>query len=394
MNRMTRQAMMLALAAAAALSTSAMTESEQNRMVWSHLDNILIEQPGHRAYRYFCKQDVDGDGIDDLVISTDERPAADRIVKAYAVGQAMRPLPNLAPSAVQALDGQRWTMTEYLMHDWMLPDDDITLVEPPIFISAMEKAKNEFSGWWADAMPASSYPQGNAYDRMVFKPHVGQVRFVGRDRPYTTLDGDTLWYDACQYRLTDPALVAKMFRGYSDAQAVPVVVTQRFLTTHQPMQFSRWLEGEPVRSMDRSMQQIVVQHYGTQYRVVRSQWLATLPTQAGNRSYYQVLLMSHDMALFATVCLAEGVVASAYEYDQYEQSGFNGDLSKVFMLESDVDGLFSDHLPEIMCIMHTPLGIEIYFRWASMEGTHYSIVREVGTRQLLVFDEYHYWMYG
>ena len=51
----------------AAIGCWAMTEDEQNRMVWNHLDDILVEDVGHTAYMYFAKTAVDGDGIDEFV---------------------------------------------------------------------------------------------------------------------------------------------------------------------------------------------------------------------------------------------------------------------------------------------------------------------------------------
>ena len=366
-----------------------MTEDEQDRMVWNHLDDILVEDVGHTAYMYFAKTDVDGDGIDDLIISTESRPTAGRAFKAYSVGKNMAPV-TVNTTVIDSLDhSELWSMTEYLANRWPLPAGDITLHEPPIFISSMEKAKNEFIGW-----RESNYPPGSKYTHMVFKPHVNEIRFAGDDRIFSSLDGDTLWQSVREFKLKDPKVVAKMFRGYTDGNAVPVAVTRNFLTTHQPLQFSRWLSPEPVRTVDRSAMQIILAHYGMKYSIMRSQWLATLPTEVGNRDYYQVLLVGPKSALFATVCVAEGTVASAYEYEDYSETGYKRDLSDLNMFESDVDGLFSEHLPEIMCIMHTDQGLELYFRWTSMEGTHYSVVREVGTRMVLVVDEYHYWMFG
>ena len=373
----------------AAIGCWAMTEDEQNRMVWNHLGDILVEEAGHTAYMYYAQTDVDGDGIDDLIISTESRPTAGRVFKAYSVGKNMAPI-TVNTSVIEPLDhSELWTTTEYIANRWSLPAGDITLQEPPIFISGMEKAKNEFIGW-----RESNYPPGSKYTHMVFKPHVNEIRFAGDDRIFSSLDGDTLWQSVREFKLKDPKVVAKMFRGYTDGNAVPVAVTRNFLTTHQPLQFSRWLSPEPVRTVDRSAMQIILAHYGMKYSIMRSQWLATLPTEVGNRDYYQVLLVGPKSALYATVCVAEGTVASAYEYEDYSETGYNRDLSDLNMFESDVDGLFSEHLPEIMCIMQTDQGLELYFRWTSMEGTHYSVVREVGTRMVLVLDEYHYWMFG
>ena len=380
MNRLLTLATLLTLA----IGCWAMSEDEQNRMVWSHLDDILVEENGHTAYMYFAKADVDHDGINDLIISTEKRPTPGRIFKAFSVGK------NMNPVAITEPDCDNWSGTEYIHNDWPLPAGDITLREPPIFISAMEKAKNKFMGW----LDLDEYPAGSLYTHLVFKPHVNEIRCTGDRRIFSSLDGDTLWQKVREFKLKDPKVVAKMFRGYGDGAAVPVAVTRNFLTTHRPLQFSRWLYPEPVRTLSPGAKQIIVEHYGAKYRIARSQWLATLPTEVGNRDYYQVLLVGPTSALFATVCLAEGTVASAYEYEGYNETGYNSDLSNLRIFDTDVEGLFSEHLPEISCIMQTDKGIELYFCWTSIEGTHYSVVREVGTRMLLVIDEYHYWMFG
>ena len=376
---------------AAVLGAWAMTDEEQNRTVWNALDQILVEETGSTAYMYYYKQDMDGDGIDDLVIMNDTK-AATPFIRAYSVGRKMAPIP-MTRGMREKLERDPRSI-QYIDMDWGQPADDITLKEPPIFISDMEKAKNKFIGW----RDLGNYPAGNLYTHMVFKPHVNEIRFVRDNRIFSSLDGDTLWQKVREFKLKDPKVVAKMFRGYDDGLAVPVAVTRNFLTTHEPLQFSRWLTPEPKRTMDRSIQQIVIDHYGKQYRVKHSQWLATLPTQVGNRDYYLVLLVAPQKAIFGVVCIGEGTVASAVELCTDEKEGdatFSNDLSDMNMLEaSNIQDLFDEHGPEIMCIMQTPVGLELYVRWSSMEGTHYSVWREVGTRMVNIIDEYHYWMFG
>lgn len=375
---------------AAVLGAWAMSEEAQNRAVWNALNDILVEEPGNTAFMYYYKQDMDGDGIDDLVIMNDTK-ATKRIFRAYSVGRNMAPI-TMTADLCKKLERSPHGI-QYIDISWSEPQGDVTLKEPPIFISDMEKAKNEFIGWRDLACDP-----GTLYTHMVFKPHVNEIRFVRDDRIFSSLDGDTLWQDVRKFKLKDPKVVAKMFRGYGDGVAVPVAVTRNFLTTHEPLQFSRWLTPEPKRAMDRSIHQIVIDHYGKQYRVERSQWLATLPTEVGNRDYYLVLLVAPQKAIFGVVCIGEGTVASAVELCTDEKEGdatFSRDLSDMNMLDaSNVEDLFDEHGPEIMCIMQTPVGLELYVRWSSMEGTHYSVWREVGTRMVNIIDEYHYWMFG
>lgn len=377
--------------AAATMSCWAMTEDEQNRTVWNALDNLMVEPDGTSALMYYQKIDLDDDGIDDLVIFNDDK-AISRKFLAFSVGRNMAPI-NLKAEQIHKISSERPGPIQYICGSWALPADDITLKQPPIFISGMQKAKNVFIGW----REMENYPHGNQYTHMVFKPHVNEISFVRDNRIFTSLDGDTLWQDTREFKLKNPQVVATMFRGYTDGVAVPVAVTRQFLTTHKPQQFSRWLSPEPLRTMNQGLKQIVVDHYGGYYHVAKSQWLATLPTPVGNRDYYLVLLAGRQKVIFAVVTLAEGTVASAIEIatDMKEEGEFSSDLSDANLFDtSDLDDLFIEHGPEIMCIMHTDAGLELYVRWNSMEGTHYSIWREIGTRMVNVYDEYHYWMFG
>ena len=43
-----------------------------------------------------------------------------------------------------------------------------------------------------------------------------------------------------------------------------------------------------------------------------------------------------------------------------------------------------------MAMWGSPAGLEIAVRWNSMEGTHYSILREYGAKMQLVYDDYQY----
>ncbi|MBR1803931.1 MAG: hypothetical protein IJ775_03380 [Muribaculaceae bacterium] len=377
--------------AATTIGCWAMTEEEQSHAVWNALDNIMVEPDGTTALMYYQKTDVDNDGIDDLVLFNDDR-ATRRVLHAYSVGRNMNEI-SLTAAQIERISSERPSLIQYINSSWALPDDDITLKEPPIFISGMEKNKNEFIGW----RDLANYPAGSLYTHMVFKPHVNEINFVRDDHIFTSLDGDTLWQDTREFKLKNPKVVATMFRGYSDGVAAPVAVTQHFLSTHKPQQFSRWLSPEPKRAMNETTKRIVIEHYGNYYRVAKSQWLATLPTPVGNRDYYMVLLAGKQKVIFAIVSLGEGMVASAIELvnDEKEEGEFSSDLSDAYLLDaSDVDDLFDEHGPEIMCIMHTDLGLELYVRWNSMEGTHYSVWREVGTRMVNIIDEYHYWMFG
>ena len=83
--------------------------------------------------------------------------------------------------------------------------------------------------------------------------------------------------------------------------------------------------------------------------------------------------------------LAEGEVVSAYndwvelnENDQYTLSG------------EDYDKDMFIHAPQIMAMVAAPAGLELYVRWNSLEGIHYSIWREMDTEWIQIQDDYQY----
>lgn len=366
-----------------------MTDNEQNHVVWDAIEEILLEQDNIDAvFVDYLRTDLDQDGIDDLVIFTGKNSPCEAC-QAYSVGRHMTPI-EITSDQKHMLESKSKNPISSITMNWSLPSDDITLSQPPIFISDMKKAKNKFSGWWGEDAEVPSMHAGEEYNHMVFKPHVAEVAFTGNTRSFDLNNTDTVWYNCRDFKLNNPSQVAKMFRGYTDGNAVPVVVTQQFLSTHKPQQFSRWLSPEKKRSMNRDEQAIVLAHYGKNYRVMRSQWLATVPTVVGDRNYFQVMLVGNHKAMFSTVCLAEGGVASSLEFVEE----FSDKPNDIEIFGADVDDLFSDHLPEISCVMFTDKGVELYVRWNSMEGTHYSVWREVGTRLVPVFDEYHYWFFN
>ena len=123
-------------------------------------------------------------------------------------------------------------------------------------------------------------------------------------------------------------------------------------------------------------------------RIKDTQWIATV--ESGERSFY-VVQFEHQGAdaLAAIVCIAEGDVASTWE--------FHGNVDPATYKEGDSiwfvddEGNFMPHAPEIHCIVATDQGLEIYVRIFGGESVQYHILREVGHTWLTLQKDY--WIY-
>ena len=85
------------------------------------------------------------------------------------------------------------------------------------------------------------------------------------------------------------------------------------------------------------------------------------------------------------VVLREGDVASVHN-EWYE-------LSKDNKLTDDGRDYTKElffFAPQIMAMVATPSGLELYVRWNSLEGIHYSIWREIDSQWIQIQDDYQY----
>lgn len=254
---------------------------------------------------------------------------------------------------------------------------DITLKHRPLFLNDIQIAKNRFSTnngtWMTEGVDVGKMKR--TYDRIIFKPHIGNAKFVSEK----SVGGNGVF----TFALTDAAMTKKMFRGYSDYQATPFIVPQAWLKDHNVLNYSRWLQGEKEQSASRDAQQIISQFYGGR-KIIASKWLATCPIN--ERHFYMVLFAPENgKGLVSMVCLAEGEVVSVYndweelsQDNKYTQSGQDYDKELFF------------HAPQIMAMVATQAGLELYVRWNSLEGMHYSIWREMDQNWIQIQDDYQY----
>ena len=236
--------------------------------------------------------------------------------------------------------------------------DDITLREYPIFVEAKSLANNQFTG-----ICDSRIRRPESYYKMVFKPHINEVRFRS-----TNKYGDFIF--TMQY----PSNIAKMFRGYKTTEATAIIVKDSWLSTHNPLQFSRWKFGEAKKPCAQQwMINAVKQRYN---RNVKSMlWLASVPES--ERQFFVVVFhpdratTSPMNALASIVCIAEGELISSYDF-WGQDNGANP--SSVW---NDGDGGYF-FWPELTVIAGTDSGLEIYMRRTDSYGAQHYCIREVG----------------
>lgn len=246
---------------------------------------------------------------------------------------------------------------------------DITLSERPLPVRKMNMAANRFE---VVIDTEKDLPEGE-YNQMIFKPHRNAVRLATKHRDIDKDEKGNVVKDETQYvfQLKDPAIVSKMFRGYKDVEAQPWVVRSSFIDNHNILQFNRWKEGEPIKRAGADTKRIISQYYGGR-AIKDTRWVATL--ENGERTFYAVQFehMGKD-ALAALVCIAEGEVASTWEFHG-EIDPTEGEQSIWFV---DDNGDFMEHAPEIHCMVATNEGLELYVRLFGGESVQYHILREM-----------------
>ena len=324
------------------------------------------ESPCQMFAFWYAYADIDGDGTGEIVLSDFSRQYKSAFK--YKDG-------DVRQVSAENLGEFDWKRLMWFFDDEELKGDamnDITLKHRPIFGDNIDIAANRFKV----STEVCSYVDPTkvaSYNRMIFKPHVGEAKLVktretGKEVVYT-------------FSLTDPAMTKKMFRGYASTQAAPIIVPQAFLNTHHPLQYSRWLHGEKEVKANRDTKKIISDYFGGR-AIFDTRWLATC--EVNERSFYYVVFQPEDgYVLTSLVCVAEGVVASVCN-DWEEMVG--GSATELTNGESPDDLLF--HAPQIMAMMATDAGLELYTRWSSLEGIHYSIMREFMDQFVFVQDDY------
>ena len=261
---------------------------------------------------------------------------------------------------------------------------DITLKERPLPVREVDKAKNTFLSVVEGTEKISDI---KSYNQMMFKPHQNSVRLFKQNHNQKTDEQGTIIKDEIEYlfKLNNPSVIAKMFRGYKDGEACPWVVKNSFFNKHHLLQYSRWKQGEPVRKATQDACRIISKYYGGR-KIKDTQWLATIET--GERSFYAVQFEHQGTdALAAMVCIGEGEVNSVWEFHGKVEPGHEGE--SIWFVDDEGD--FMEHAPEIHCIVTTDEGMELYIRLYGGESVQYYILREMGSIWMELLTDY--WIY-
>ena len=318
---------------------------------------------------WYAHKDVDGDNVDEFCVASYDKKYIGTFKIADGQATRIRTIPQ---------GNIDWKPIFYLYstegRDASL---DVTLKHRPLFLNKIQIAKNRFATsnetWTTEGVDVGKMKR--TYDRIIFKPHIGNAKFVGEK----SVDGNGVF----SFALTDAAMAKKMFRGYSDYQATPFIVPQAWLNDHTPLNYTRWLQGEKEESASSDITKLISQSYGGR-KIIATKWLASCPIN--ERNFYMVLFApEQNMGLMAMVCIAEGEVESAHN-EWYELASDN----KTTLSGEDYDKDLFFHAPQIMAMVATPAGLELYVRWNSLEGIHYSIWREIDTQWIQIQDDYEY----
>ena len=348
-----------------------------------HLDELLDDSDSDRKIDLFAIRDVDLDGEMDLVLASNDfkRTTVYSVAKDKQYLEAM-PLTQAQVSVLRNQDSTSYSSIVYLTSSLWLDDDDHLNKLEPLMIWDASLPKNKFSFYVGqDEITEKDEVKLREYTKMVFKPHIGEVYYSGKT------SSPTEWYDkALVWKLKNPEFVKTEFRGYNSEEVSPILFKEGFDKTITLLNFSRWKKGEPVRSVKEDVKNLILSYYRTE-KIIGIRYVADCA--ANERSWYRVVFARKgNMSHYALVCLAEGMVASVW--DEYmDLSDFSADPSDVWYGGS-LEEFWGWKQTEFMAMWGSPKGLEIVVRWPSLEGYHYSIIRESGCKMQIVYDDYQY----
>lgn len=359
----------LLLLACCAIVAQAQMPATVQRNLPAIIENFNINKSMDKTAFWYTFADVNGDGTNEFVIADYGK----KDIKTYKIDNS-----NYKLMSANVTGDVSWVPLFHIYStEGRNASLDVTLKHRPLFLDKIQIAKNRFTTsnktWLTEGVDVGKMKR--TYDRIIFKPHIGNAKFVSEK----SVDGNGQF----TFALTDASMTKKMFRGYSDYQATPFIVPQAWLKDHNVLNYSRWLNGEKEESASRDTQDII-SHFYSGRKIIASKWLASCPIN--ERHFYMVLFEPQNhVGLMSMVCLAEGEVVSTYndwkelnETDEYTLSGEDYDKEIFF------------HAPQIMAMVAAPEGLELYVRWNSLEGIHYSIWREVDTQWIMIQDDYEY----
>ena len=220
---------------------------------------------------YYAIEDLDKDGVKELVFAD-----INKLKTVFKVVNGKVQI--ISPDYTIDNDKVNWKRVEDLYVNIDADKSkDVTLRHHPMFAYDINIAKNQFTVP-GDATSEEAVMKRTKYDRMVFKPHVGNIHFVKAKNGSYDSDGNKIDLGKCYtYALDDATMTKKMFRGYNNGQAVPIIVPSAWLKDHTPLQFSRYLQGEKKPAVGQKERKLIEEYYGngSNYKIRKIEWVAT-----------------------------------------------------------------------------------------------------------------------
>lgn len=356
---------------------------EGAKIAKKHLDELLNDSDDDRKIALYADYDVDGDEVNELVLASyDLKRTTVYSLKEDKKFLEPMPLTNEQVAKLQDRNNMHYTSVTYLLNALGLDEDDHLKVLDPMFIWDANLAGNRFTfdigkddaiGTRDDLLPL--------YTKMVFKPHVGDVKYLGvKECGKDYYDYSLIW------KMVDPEFIKKEFRGYKSEEVAPILFKEGFDKTIHLLNFSRWKRGEPVKTVSKDVKDLILRYYRTE-KIAGIRYVADCPEN--ERSWYRVVFARKgNISHCALVCLAEGDVASVWD-EFWDLNEFGADPNDLWYGGS-LEEFWSWKQVEFMAMWGSPKGLEIAVRWPSLEGYHYSILREAGNKIVIASEEYQY----
>lgn len=351
------------------------------------LETLLDDFYDDTKIDQFAFTDVDGDGHTDLVLASNDLRRT-TVYSSAREDSSQRPLALTQEMAAKLKDtDQTFYQPVCYLRQSLGEDgeDHLTRLAPRFIWNAgwSDDYTSNYFSYSTSTEELESDTQRDQYDRLVFKNHVGKVHHTGVDMPENeNYEASPVWV------LDNPEDIKTMFRGYKGGEAAPLLFKAGFEQDINLLKFSRWKAPEPVKTVGDDIKDIILSYYRGE-KIAGIRYVADCTDN--ERIWYRVVFTPRGrIGHYALVCIAEGSVASVWdEYDDLDEFGagpsdvwYGGSLKEFWGWK----GI------EFMAMWGSPAGLEIAVRWHSMEGTHYSILREYGAKMEIVRDGYEYVM--
>ena len=234
---------------------------EGAKIAKKHLDELLNDSDDDRKIALYADYDVDGDEVNELVLASyDLKRTTVYSLKEDKKFLEPMPLTSEQVAKLQDRNNMHYSSVTYLLNALGLDADDHLKVLDPMFIWDANLAGNRFTfdigkddaiGTRDDLLPL--------YNKMVFKPHVGDVKYLGvKECGKDYYDYSLIW------KMVDPEFIKKEFRGYKSEEVAPILFKEGFDKTIHLLNFSRWKRGEPVKAVSKDVKDLILRYYRTE----------------------------------------------------------------------------------------------------------------------------------